>query len=297
MNHNTNIVVNLQVEGFHCWPGAFEKVSYLQDRHRHIFFLQCKKNVNDTIDRNIEIIEFKRAISTFLRDSFSNKFEENSPCEFGSLSCENIARLVAEVFDLDSCQVLEENENGSEVTKSVIKNINPICNKSLYFVVGQAGSGKSTIAKRESELNERKSYVYEFGDIVREITNTEKRVHKNTIDTAIVKEAMKIIDAISAPFEDSDIYLVGPRTMAVFLSLTHYARSKGFEIHVIWLDYDYDIIKERFENRRDKKDSLLDFDDILRLDNKLGLGALTDYLQTANATNLTNLFQVHNYTP
>jgi len=65
------IIVKLQVEGFHYWPEAFEKVSYLKELHRHIFHIECHKNVSHA-DREIEIIEFKRSILMYLYDQFSS---------------------------------------------------------------------------------------------------------------------------------------------------------------------------------------------------------------------------------
>ena len=51
------IVVKLQVEGLHQWQDCpIEDVSFLRDRHRHIFHIEVRKKVSHN-DRDIEIIK------------------------------------------------------------------------------------------------------------------------------------------------------------------------------------------------------------------------------------------------
>lgn len=110
----THVVVTLQVEGFHKWPGAFDLVSFLRQRHRHIFHIKCIKEVTDA-DREIEIICFKRQIQDHMRLRWGGE-EYCDPCEFGEMSCEMIAVCLLETFILSSCEVLEDGENGGLVT-------------------------------------------------------------------------------------------------------------------------------------------------------------------------------------
>lgn len=103
----TNIIINLAVEGIHQWNECpFEDVSFLKNPHRHIFHICCKKEVSH-LDRDIEIIRFKRKILTFLKDRY-NGF-------FGPMSCEMIAATLIEKFNLIYCSVLEDGENGAEI--------------------------------------------------------------------------------------------------------------------------------------------------------------------------------------
>ena len=105
----TNIIVNLQVEGLHAWPDCdIDRAKYLRNTHRHLFWITAKKEVTDD-DRQIEIICFKREISDFLTQQF------RQPCDFGTMSCEMIARFLMHRFDLNYCRVLEDGENGAEV--------------------------------------------------------------------------------------------------------------------------------------------------------------------------------------
>ncbi len=123
----TNIIISLQIEGFHCWPDAkniFPKMGFLSERHRHIFYIVAKKKVYHS-DRDVEIIDFKRLIYSYLIDKYHqsefNEKDNSYPfeyfCEFGAMSCEMIAQELLEKFDLEYCSVLEDNENGAECIK------------------------------------------------------------------------------------------------------------------------------------------------------------------------------------
>lgn len=120
----TNIIINFRIEGFHNFPKAveiFPEVSFLSERHRHIFHIQCKKKVNHD-DRDVEFILFKREVHSYMIDKFGANFHDDSPpfhyhCEFGGMSCEMIARDLLEKFDLEYCSVFEDGENGAEIHK------------------------------------------------------------------------------------------------------------------------------------------------------------------------------------
>jgi hypothetical protein len=102
------VVVTLQVEGIHSWPTCpIEEVDFLKLPHRHIFHVKAMKEVRHK-DREVEIIMLKRAMKLFL-----DKFEGN----FGTMSCEQIASVLVENFDLVNCEVLEDNENGAKVVR------------------------------------------------------------------------------------------------------------------------------------------------------------------------------------
>lgn len=107
------VVVNLRVEGFHRWPDAAkysEEVKFLADEHRHMFHIKAAKEVSH-LNRDIEIILFKRQITDYLIDEFG------TPCKFDSMSCEEIAKTLVVEYNLEYCEVLEDGENGSCVTK------------------------------------------------------------------------------------------------------------------------------------------------------------------------------------
>lgn len=106
----TAVIINLTVEGLHCWPSCdIEEVAFLKYPHRHVFHICCKKDVAHP-DRDIEIIQFKRSVAEYLAGKYG------SPCcNFGAMSCEMIAKELIQSFQLSYCSVLEDGENGAEL--------------------------------------------------------------------------------------------------------------------------------------------------------------------------------------
>lgn len=103
------ITVQLKIEWLHCRPTCpIEEVSYLRDLHRHIFHIRCWKIVSHN-DRDVEIIQFKHNIESFLTKLYRS--EAHRCCVFGSRSCEDIAEELILNFWLMQCEVLEDWEN------------------------------------------------------------------------------------------------------------------------------------------------------------------------------------------
>lgn len=114
----TNVIVKFQIEGMHFWPDAAKvepTVAFLAHPHRHIFHFTAEKNVSHS-DRDIEIIKLKRAIIFQIQTKYHSSGLQM--CDFGSNSCEMLAEEVLNDFDLESCECLEDNENGAKVYKS-----------------------------------------------------------------------------------------------------------------------------------------------------------------------------------
>ena len=102
-----SVIVRLQFEGIHCWPDCnIEQVSFLRQPHRHIFHVEAEKEVSHD-NREVEIIMLKRAMEIYCRERK----------DYGSESCEMIARNLLHLFSLKSCTVLEDGENGARVTR------------------------------------------------------------------------------------------------------------------------------------------------------------------------------------
>lgn len=110
-NKRTNIIVNLQYAAIHYWKNCdIPEVRFLKNPHRHIFHITCKKAV-DHNDRDIEFIVLKNQINTWLQNTFNN--------DLGYRSCEHLCHELIEQFDLNYARVLEDGENGSEVSLDV----------------------------------------------------------------------------------------------------------------------------------------------------------------------------------
>lgn len=103
----TSIVVSLQIEGWHCWPGAPEQHKYLRDRHRHVFHIRLAAPVRHD-DRDIEFIEYKRCVARYLDRRYPDG-------ELHAMSCEALATELVRYFEADWCEVLEDGENGAIV--------------------------------------------------------------------------------------------------------------------------------------------------------------------------------------
>ena len=104
------VIISLEIEGTHCWPECpFEDVAFLRDAHRHIFTICATKEVTHD-DRDVEIILLKRKVESWIQAKYGK------PASFGTMSCEQIGKALLEHFDLSSCEVLEDNENGAKIT-------------------------------------------------------------------------------------------------------------------------------------------------------------------------------------
>lgn len=116
----TTVIMKFQIEGTHNWPTCpFEEVAFLRVEHRHMFHFTAEKIVTHT-DRDVEIIMLKREMKQYLGDKYAVVFKEENGqyyCKFGRMSCEELAAELATKFDLESCEVLEDGENGAKVYK------------------------------------------------------------------------------------------------------------------------------------------------------------------------------------
>lgn len=108
-NYSRMAVVRFSVVGFHRWPGAAGKRSYLADRHRHMFFVEASVEVFHN-EREIEFHDFQ----DFCKDHFPSG-------ELGDKSCETLAmNLVSRIESRwperkIKVGVFEDNEVGAYV--------------------------------------------------------------------------------------------------------------------------------------------------------------------------------------
>lgn len=114
MKFNEEVFCTLQVEATHNWPECpFDEVDFLRVPHRHIFHIKAYKTVTHS-DRDVEFIMLKRQISHWFYCTYY--VAKSNIHEFGSKSCEMIAKELIEKFDLCCCEVNEDGENGAIVT-------------------------------------------------------------------------------------------------------------------------------------------------------------------------------------
>jgi hypothetical protein len=105
------VFCTLQLPGIHNWTDCpLDEVSYLRSPHRHVFHFKCHKIVTHD-DRDCEFIMLKGRITKWLNKQYWDK--KPRALVFGSMSCEMIAQVLIDKFDLCQCEVSEDNENGA----------------------------------------------------------------------------------------------------------------------------------------------------------------------------------------
>jgi len=102
-----SIIVRFTFSGIHHWPGAPQDVEeqYLVVPHRHLFHVEAVKAVTHE-ERDIEFIALQRQMISYCA-IFADPH---------AMSCETMAVKLLEHFGLSRCRVLEDGENGAEVT-------------------------------------------------------------------------------------------------------------------------------------------------------------------------------------
>ena len=105
----TNYIwVTTQFEGFHKYSDAPEEVSFLKNKHRHIFHVKVWIEVGHN-DRDIEFFIFKKQVETLLQNSNLN----NSSCEMIADYVHNKISLAYPNRKM-KIEVSEDGENGCE---------------------------------------------------------------------------------------------------------------------------------------------------------------------------------------
>jgi len=109
-----HVFCTLQVEGIHQWSECpLEEVEYLRHPHRHLFHVKAILEVTHS-NRDVEFIVLKHDIGAYINLKY---FDSGwNLCNFGNMSCEMIAKDLLIQFDLTSCEVSEDGENGAIVS-------------------------------------------------------------------------------------------------------------------------------------------------------------------------------------
>jgi hypothetical protein len=102
------VVATVMFEGLHQWPSAPRDVQFLREPHRHLFQIRCFSRVES--DREIEFILLKREVAKYLAETYPNG-------DLGTRSCEALGKELLDRFGLSRCEVFEDGENGSVVSR------------------------------------------------------------------------------------------------------------------------------------------------------------------------------------
>lgn len=110
------VVATFRFEALHCWPeaeSAAPQVGFLKHLHRHEFHVTAEKAVTHS-DREVEVVTLKRQLAA----SVSRLTEDTSQGRsLGRMSCEDVALRLLSDLNLDSCEVLEDGENGARIER------------------------------------------------------------------------------------------------------------------------------------------------------------------------------------
>ena len=292
----TFIGIRFDVEGFHKYPDASknhgDRVKFLEQLHRHIFKFNCKKRVNHD-NRDEEFILLKREVLGYINRVYP-VFEAHV-YDFGSLSCEMIAKNILEQFDFDSVEVSEDGENYAVVEKCNCckkqeqKNItderfiSPLKQHStsssskklpvVIFVVGRAFSGKSFVTSNTLKIYDSNLKI-EVGEIVRQIQDEELRVFNKELDEQIAETIYNQLKTIDS---NRKVYIVGCRQKSIIGGLIYLAECDHIE-----LNYSIQLVKSSEQARRERFETLVSegknqgllFEDIEKGDKSIGLDEL-----------------------
>lgn len=107
------VICKLDIQGFHCWPDAPKELEYLSFRHRHVFVIRVHIPVQNN-NRQIEFITKQDNIKRLLMSVYGCDFDA---CDFGSMSCEDIAEFLMKETNAVSVEVLEDGCGGAKLVR------------------------------------------------------------------------------------------------------------------------------------------------------------------------------------
>lgn len=149
MNSNPFVVVRTRVVGFHRWPTPTTHRAYLGQRHRHEFHVEARVEAKND-DREIECHDMKKVVDFALRSVSAPDVDGR---DFGDMSCEAIARDVAESLQQGYpkrevvVSVLEDGEVGAEVRLGSAKLTDRISFTPASQAAAAAATNLKTITK------------------------------------------------------------------------------------------------------------------------------------------------------
>lgn len=292
----TQIIVKLQIEGIHAWPTVPEElvphVGFLAFPHRHMFHIKATKAVTHN-DRDIEIIDLKRKILHYLSDRYATSAIDDVKMwhDFKDMSCEMIAQELCSAFGLDSCEVLEDNENGAIVEVELSnsdepnlpldighRDVDTVWKPAITFLCGPLCSGKTfyktALLRNLNDGQNQFCQGMEISDIVKSILNKSNRVDLQghpELDEEIVKQIR--MSVLSNPTYEHVIS--GVRQMSILKAFPH--------ANLIWVDASEEVRYNRFlSNKKDIDKTRHGFDIANAKDNELGLAEVKKYIFTRN---------------
>ena len=119
------LIVSFTIDGIHAWPNAPAEYSEFRQSHRHLFKVICYMEVDahGYDSRVVELWDLRQQIQVCI----INLWHISSMpyvCDFGSMSCEGIARWILEAMPNLTRAFVGEGENfGAQVTRDFFQSI------------------------------------------------------------------------------------------------------------------------------------------------------------------------------
>lgn len=152
----------------------------------------------------------------------------------------------------------------------------------VVYIIGPLCSGKTTYA---NELKAKGYELIEIGAIVRNITKTVYRTHNSDLAEEI---GIRLVEKITTAVEQNQrVAVVGLRQRSLLneaLSCAPYSHTR-----IVWLEAPYEVLKARFDQRNEKKDLQMTFEEAYKFDQQLGLEDLEGYLKKSNLNNFIKI--------
>ena len=124
---NKRIIAKTSFRGLHNWPEASTmagaQVDFLENPHRHTFFVQAELNVLDS-DREVEFFVFQNQVDQVIQDLYP---QVDLLRNLGRRSCETIAEEIINALRDKfkhkgslAIEVWEDNEVGARIESNVL---------------------------------------------------------------------------------------------------------------------------------------------------------------------------------
>ena len=113
----TTVFCKSKFIGFHRWPDAPVEVSFLRSRHRHLFHVELRVEVNHD-DREVEFLLLQKALEEWIQETITNS-------DTSTWSCEAWCRAMIQIawfgnYFASYVSVSEDGENGAVLERVAI---------------------------------------------------------------------------------------------------------------------------------------------------------------------------------
>lgn len=154
----------------------------------------------------------------------------------------------------------------------------------IIIIVGQICSGKDTVANELLKEGKANTHI-SIGNIVRELTENNTRIHDRNLNGEIV-ERLSYMMLLNATInkEDCNVVVTGIRQRSIlvwlegFLYRLSVLTNKKLDLELMWLDVSLSTRRNRYYKRNDTKDSNTLFEIADKKDIDLGILEMKNYI-------------------